>query len=64
MITIAVYDNAIDANIAKGLLESNDIHCQILHEMIAQTLPVGGVELQVDEEDQKRAQEILNKSDV
>lgn len=64
MITIAEYINTTDAYIAKGLLESEGIPCELKNEMIGQTLPVGGVLLQVNEEDVERAQTILNDSDI
>jgi hypothetical protein len=64
MITIAVYHNSIDAHIAKGLLESEGIQCQIMNEMASQTLAIGNIELMVQESDAERAQAILNQSDV
>ena len=59
MITVATYPNPTDAYIAKGLLESCGIHCEIRHEHVQQLLPIGAVELLVVEQDATRAREIL-----
>lgn len=59
MITVASYANPTEAYIAKGLLESEGIHCVLKNENLPQTLPVGSVELMVNDEDADRAQSIL-----
>lgn len=64
MITIASYANATDAYIAKGLLESQGIRCELKNENIPQTLPIGSVELMVNEQDADRAVEILENTDL
>lgn len=63
MITIATYTNVADAHIAKGLLEANDIKCQLRNESVAQTLPLG-VELLVEEEDIENALAVLKESEL
>lgn len=64
MITIASYHSVTEAHIAKGLLESQGIHCIIKNENVSQTLPIGAVELMVDEKDMEKAQAVLSESDV
>jgi len=63
MITIATYDNASEAYIAKGLLEANGIHCQIANDNVAQALPLqGAIELRVNAADAEKAQQILEST--
>lgn len=62
MTTIATYSNITEAHIAKGMLESEGIKCQLKNELIAQTLPVG-IELTVAESDVESALAILEESD-
>jgi rubredoxin len=63
------YDNPIEANIVKGLLESNDIFCFLQDEHSIGMNPLyavalGGIKLIVRIEDEARAREILQESDM
>lgn len=62
MITIATFDNASEAYVAKGLLEANGITCQLKNDLVAQTLPIGGVELQVAVEHAEQARQLLEST--
>lgn len=64
MITIASYNSATEAYIAKGYLESQGIRCQIRNENVPQTLPIGAVELLVDEKDADKALALLKETDI
>jgi hypothetical protein len=60
MITVATFDTMPDAYIAKGRLEVDGIACRLLDEHLVQTdwlyaIAVGGIKLQVAEEDVERA---------
>ncbi len=64
LITIASFANPLDANLAKSRLEADGIDCVVTNEHIASMnwiwpLAIGGVGLQVLEEDARRALEIL-----
>lgn len=60
MITIATYDNAAEAYIAKGLLENCGIRCMVCNDNVAIALPLqGAIELQVHAEDSEKARQIL-----
>ena len=58
------FDSPIEANIVKGMLESNDVFCFLQDEHSIGINPLysnalGGIKLMVRIEDQERAQEIL-----
>lgn len=64
LITLQVFDTAIEAHIIKNTLESEDIRCYIFDENIVTLNPmlnfaVGGIRLQVNKEDFERAKSIL-----
>lgn len=65
LITIAVFNNVIDAHILKSKLEFENIQCFLLNEHLVSRDPLsviayGGVEVQVRSRDAKRASEIYN----
>lgn len=62
--TIATFDNPLDANISKGLLESQGIWCTLLNENIVSlnwfyNNALGGIKLCVSDEDVHDAKEVL-----
>jgi hypothetical protein len=64
MITIASFDFLPLAEIARGRLQAEGIHCQLADQHLVQTdwlysIAVGGIKLQVAAEDVPRAQAIL-----
>ncbi len=64
MITIARFDFLPDAYIAKGRLETEGVACLLTDYHLVQTdwlysIAVGGIKLQVDEDDAGRAAQIL-----
>lgn len=66
LVTLQVFDTAIDAHILKNTLESEDIVCYIFDENIVTLNPllnyaVGGIRLQVNEKDLDQAKAILNE---
>ena len=67
-LTLKRFDSAIQAHILKNRLESEDIECQIFDENIVTLNPmlnfaVGGIRLQVFEEDFEKAKIILTEID-
>ncbi|PZP49528.1 MAG: hypothetical protein DI598_07570 [Pseudopedobacter saltans] len=67
-IEIRQYNNYIPANIAKGLLEDNDIECYLQDENVSTIMPMwnianGGVRLFVDPEKVERAELLLKKAE-
>ncbi len=60
-VTIATYDNPMDANIAKARLEADGIECVLLGDKISSIIPTGAfdIRLTVAEENAEAAQEIL-----
>mgnify|MGYP006281632873 CR=1 FL=1 len=66
MVTIDTYDNLADAHIAKGRLEAEGIPAELADAHLVQTdwlysAAVGGIKLQVAEEDAGRARGILHR---
>ena len=62
LITIAEFENVLEAQVAKAALESNGISAAIMGEKIQNLLPADGmlnVQLQVFAADEKKASEIL-----
>lgn len=69
MVTLKVFDNAIDAHILRTKLESEGIPCYIFDENITSlnpllTVAVGGIKLNVAAEDFEKAYEIMNISEM
>ena len=66
MRTIGKYGSSFEANVVKGLLESEGIRAEVLHENLPYCLPFGGnlyeVELVVNDEDYDQALKILAAS--
>ena len=65
MITIKVFDNPIDVHVLKSKLESEGIHCYIFDEQIVSmnllyNNAIGGVKLNVSEDDAKNARQIIS----
>lgn len=64
----AVFDNAIDAHIAQGMLQSHGIPSMLDNEIFSSIYPLGassgftGVKLIVNNEDLERALTLLNNS--
>lgn len=66
LVTVAIFDNAIEAHFAKTRLENEDIECFIEDEFVPVMEwwywhAVGGVKLKVRESAAQRAKEILNE---
>lgn len=66
LITLKVFDTAIEAHILKNKLEGDGILCFIMDENIVTLNPllnfaVGGIRLQINEEDLKKAKEHLDE---
>ncbi len=64
MVTIATFDTIIDANLALGRLKAEQIKAWLVDEHLVQTdmlysIAVGGIKLQVDDQDAERARQIL-----
>jgi hypothetical protein len=64
MITIASFDFLPLAEIVRGRLQAEGIHCQLADQHLVQTdwlysIAIGGIKLQVAAEDVPRAQAIL-----
>lgn len=64
MVVIGTYDNMVDAHIALGRLQAENIPCSLADENLVQTdwlyaIAVGGIKLQVDERHVARARQIL-----
>ncbi len=57
--TVASFQNVQKAHIAKGLLESEGIDCQLSNETIVQLMAVGSVELQVNDQQFDQALSLL-----
>lgn len=68
MITIATFASATDAHIAQGILDENGIQSIITDETSAQVLSIpfgiGGIRVQVNDEDFDKAQEIIKQLDL
>ena len=68
MKTIGKYGSSFEANVVKGLLESEGIKAEVLHENLPYYLPFGGnlseVELVVSDEDYDQALKILAASTI
>ena len=67
LVCVAQSNNPVEANIAKGMLENNDIPSILDNETIVSVLPmpsaIGGVRLMVRKEDYDQALELLKKHD-
>ncbi len=68
MITIATFDTLPDAYIALGRLQAEGIDCRLADEHLVQmdwlySIAVGGIKLQVREQDAERALQILEADD-
>jgi hypothetical protein len=66
-ITIATYPEPLEANLMRSKLLSEDIECILLDENLISVQPfysnaIGGIKLQVHEDDAQRAKEILEES--
>ena len=61
---LTTFKNAIDANIAKGLLESHGISSALHDDSINQLMPVQGVKLSVDAQHLDEARAILIDHDL
>ncbi len=65
LIPIKRYDNAFEANMAKALLDDNDIECFLQDENIMSVNPlyniaIGGIKLMIDKENAETALELLD----
>ncbi|MGB1109438.1 MAG: hypothetical protein ACPG4N_03735 [Gammaproteobacteria bacterium] len=68
MVTIKTYDFITDAHIDMGRLDAEGITAALADQHMVQTdwlysITVGGIKLQVDEQDAQRAVDILNRDD-
>jgi hypothetical protein len=66
LITIATFQSVLDANVAQRKLEMEGVESYLADENMVSTLwiysqAVGGVRLQVSDEDEQKAKEILNR---
>lgn len=64
MVTVATFDNMVDAHIALGRLQAEGIRASLADEHLVQTdwlysIAVGGIKLQVEPELAERARRIL-----
>ena len=62
LVTIAEFENAFEAQVAKAALEDNGISAAIMGETVQNLLPADGmlnVQLQVFAADEKKASEVL-----
>lgn len=65
MVTIATFDTIIEANITMGRLKAEGVPCWLADEHIVQTdmlysPAIGGIKLQVEEQWEAKAREIIN----
>ncbi len=65
-VTVATFDFMPDAHIAMGRLKTEGIECHLADEHLVQTdllysIAVGGIKLQVNEDDEQKALAILAK---
>lgn len=63
LIVLREYDNAIEAHIARGVLQSNGVACVLTNENMSSVYPMtpaGEVELLVRSDDAELAERILN----
>lgn len=68
LVTIRTFDNALEANIVKSKLESENIPCTLFDENIVGLNPlynitVGGIKLKIHEMDVDRALQIIEESE-
>ncbi|MDD2960984.1 MAG: DUF2007 domain-containing protein [Muribaculaceae bacterium] len=64
LVVFKIYDDPINANIEKGVLETNGVKCMLSNEIMSNVLPItnttiGEVRLLVFKKDLKLAEEIL-----
>jgi len=64
MVNVATFDTIIEASICKGRLEAEGVPCWLADEHIVQTdmlasPAIGGIKLQVSEEWEEKAREVL-----
>jgi hypothetical protein len=67
IIVIAVYGTAVEAHLAKGLLEESGIPAFFKDENVTQLYPgltFGGVNLCIMKKDEERAIEVLNNNEL
>jgi hypothetical protein len=65
VVTVGVFDNIVDAHVALGRLQAEDIPAVLADQHLVQTdwlysLAVGGIKLQVEEGDEERARQVLS----
>ncbi len=65
LVTVAVFSNILEGQLAKGRLESEGIACHLANENIVRMNPfylnaTGGLQLQVDSRELERARELLS----
>ena len=68
LVTIKIFDNAIEAHLLKSKLESEDIICFLYDENIVglnplYNLTVGGIKLKIKKSDVDKASEIIEATD-
>jgi hypothetical protein len=67
IITFKTFNSSIEANMIKGILESNGIQCFLTNENFSTLMPGysgmlgGGIQLMIDDKDLDAAQSIINK---
>lgn len=72
VVTLTTCNTSFEANLIKGMLESNDIYCFLTNENFSTIMPMyngmmgAGVQVMIDESDLERAQELIhaNQEDV
>lgn len=64
MKAIAMFNNAVAANIAKGLLKTHDIQAIVHDDGLNQLMPIHKVRLSVQTNDVEKAQTILIDHDL
>ena len=67
LVTVATFSYAPEMGLVRSKLESEGIQCYVKDELVSQTYiqnAVGGMKLQVKEEDAERALEIIEKMGV
>lgn len=67
LVCVAEFNNPVEANIAKGMLENHDIQSVLDNETIVSVLPmpsaIGGVRLMVRQQDYEAALKLLEQHD-
>ncbi|MGN0211866.1 MAG: DUF2007 domain-containing protein [Muribaculaceae bacterium] len=62
--TLGEYENSVEANMVKGVLETNGVHCIVVNDMMSSILPlaplkIGMVKVMVFEQELSLARNIL-----